>query len=217
MKTDSELQQDVLTELKCEPSVNAANIGVEVRDGVVTLAGHVKTFGEKWGAERAAQRVLGVKALAVEMDVTLEGSHARSDADIAQAVDDALAWVTYVQKNAIKVMVEKGWVTLTGSVEWDYQRQNVAGAVRFLTGVKGISDQITLSPSGSPSEIKADVEAALDRRDDADLGDITVSVLDSNVTLSGTIHGWWQRELARQSAWSAPGVKHVVDNLTIRY
>jgi osmotically-inducible protein OsmY len=183
----------------------------------VTLAGHLNTFGEKWAAERAAQRVTGVKALAIEIEVTLAGCDSRTDADIARAIEDGLRWVTYVPKDAIKVLVEKGWVTLSGTVEWDYQRQNVEGAVRYLTGVKGISDNIVLSPPGSSRAIKADIEAFLGRRDDADLSDITVSVHDADVTLTGTIHGWWQRELARQSAWSASGVKHVVDNLTIRF
>ena len=121
-KSDTQLQQDVLAELKWEPSINAAEIGVEVKDGIVTLAGHVNTFGEKWHAERATQRVPGVKALAIEMDVKLEGMNNRTDADIARSVENVLQWTTYLTKDSVKIKVEKGWVTLTGEVEWQYQR-----------------------------------------------------------------------------------------------
>jgi len=118
MKTDTQLQQDVQAELKWEPSVNAAHIGVEVNDGVVILAGHVDTYAEKWGAEQAAQRILGVKAVVVEMDVKLAFDSKRSDADIAQSVENALAWSAYLPANRVKVLVEKGWVTLTGDLDW---------------------------------------------------------------------------------------------------
>ena len=123
MKTDAQVQQDVIAELKWEPSINAAQIGVEVKDGIVTLAGHVSSYAEKWDAERAAQRVSGVKALAVEMDVKLPGSSKRNDADIARSAKDVLQWTTYLPKDRVKVMVEKGWITLSGDVDWEYQRR----------------------------------------------------------------------------------------------
>lgn len=217
MKTDSQVQQDVITELKWEPSVNAANIGVEVHDGVVTLAGHVTNYAEKLAAEHAAQRVGGVKALTVEIDVTLTGWGARSDIDIARSAENALQWVTYLPKDSIKVMVEKGWITLSGSVEWDYQRQNITSAVRYLTGVKGITDLLVIKPTSSSNAIKSDIEAALERRFDSEDQDISVAVQGGDVTLSGTVTSWWQRDLARNSAWSAAGVKNVTNNLTVNW
>jgi osmotically-inducible protein OsmY len=141
-KSDTQLQQDVLAELSWEPSINAADIGVEVKDGIVTLAGHVNTYAEKWDAERATQRVAGVKALAVEMDVRLDGMNNRTDADIARSAENVLQWTTYLKKDAVKIKVEKGWVTLTGEVEWQYQRQAAAAAIRYLMGVSGVSGQI---------------------------------------------------------------------------
>jgi osmotically-inducible protein OsmY len=160
-KSDVQLQQDVLAELKWEPSINAAEIGVEVKDGIVTLAGHVNTYAEKWNAERATQRVSGVKALAVEMQVRIEGMNNRTDSDIARSVENVLQWTTYLTKDAIKVKVEKGWVTLTGEVEWQYQRQAATDAIRYLMGVRGLSDQIAIKTKVSAPVVKSDIEAAL--------------------------------------------------------
>jgi osmotically-inducible protein OsmY len=217
MKTDAQVQQDVITELKWDPEVNAANIGVEAHDGVVTIAGHVTSYAEKLAAEAAAQRVPGVKALTVEIDVTLTGWGPRTDIDVARSAENALQWVTFLPKDALKVMVEKGWITLSGTLEWDYQRQNAVAAVRFLTGVKGITDKILIKPKAASADIKTNIEAALDRRVDSTDQDINVAVEDGDVTLSGTVTSWWQREMARESAWSAPGVRHVADRLTIDY
>ena len=146
MKTDTQLQHDVIAELAWEPSVNAAQIGVEVKDGVVTLAGHVGSFVEKWEAERAAQRVSGVKGLAVEMDVNLPGSSKRNDVDIARAARNVLEWTTYWPQDEIKVVVEAGWVTLTGEVDWEYQRQAASNSIRGLIGITGVRDQIVIKP-----------------------------------------------------------------------
>ena len=216
MKTDSQIQQDVLAELKWEPSVNAAHIGVEVSDGVVTLAGHVGSYAEKWDAERAAQRVTGVKALAVEMDVKLFSSYKRTDAEIASAANSALQWSTYLPKDHVKVMVEKGWLTLSGKLDWEYQRQTAEGAVRYLMGVTGISNNIALKPKVSVSAVKSDIEAALKRRAVADAQKISVDVNGADVTLSGTVHSWSERDTARNSAWGTPGV-HSVDKMSISY
>ncbi len=164
MKTDSQIQQDVIAELKWEPSINATEVGVEVKNGVVTLAGHVASYGEKWDAERAAQRVPGVKALAVEIDVTLGGSSKRNDADIARSVENVLEWTSFLSKDPIKVMVENGWVTLSGEALWDYQRQAAKLAVRYLMGVTGVSDQITIKNRVTSTNVKTDIEAALKRR-----------------------------------------------------
>ena len=216
MKTDKQLQQDVLAELGWEPSVNAAKIGVEVSDGIVTLAGHVGTYAEKLNAERAAQRVAGVKALAVELDVALSGTSKRTDRDIARTAQDVLQWTTYLPPDSIKVKVENGWVSLSGQVEWDYQRQDAAAAVRHLMGVTGVSDEIVLKPKASSSVVKADIEAALKRRAQSHAEQIAVDVEGHEVTLTGTVNSWSERQLAVSSAWAAPGVNYV-SNMTVTF
>nr|WP_315431715.1 BON domain-containing protein [uncultured Albidiferax sp.] len=217
MKTDSQIQADVNAELKWEPSVNAAHIGVEVKEGIVTLTGHVESYAEKWNAEHAAQRVPGVRALAVEMDVALPGWSHRHDSDIAQSVENVLQWSTSLAKDSVQVMVEKGWVTLTGEVDWEYQRQAAASVVRHLMGVTGVSDQIAIKPKVTLSAVKADIEAALRRRAASDADHITVKVQDSEVTLTGNVHSWSERNLATLTAWGTPGVRSVVDNLSVVY
>ena len=217
MKSDIQVQQDVLAELKWEPSVNAADIGVEVKDGIVTLAGHVDSYAEKWDAERFAQRVAGVKALAVEIDVTLPGSSKRNDADIARAAENVMEWMTYSPKDMVKIKVEGGWVTLSGEVEWEYQRRAAKNGVRQLMGVTGVSDQITIKPLASPDSVKLGIEAALNRRAKTDGKNIRVEVVGDRVTLTGTVHSWDERKLAEHSAWSAPGVRTVVDDISVDY
>jgi osmotically-inducible protein OsmY len=217
MKTDMQLKQDVNAELSWEPSVNAAEIGVEVKDGIVTLAGHVTSYAEKMGAERAAQRVAGVKALAVEINIKLPGVSKRTDTDIARSAENVLLWTSYLPKDAVKIMVESGWVTLTGEVTWDYQRKAAVNAVRTLLGVAGVSDQIVIKILTSASVVKSDIEAALQRRAKSDAQHISVEVRGGDVTLTGTVHSWSERELAANSAWMAPGVRSVVDNITVAY
>ena len=215
MKTDAQLQQDVIAELEWEPSVNAAQIGVEVKGGIVTLAGHVNSYAGKWNAERAAQRVSGVKALAIEMDVKLAGSSKRNDTDIARSAENVLEWMTSLPEDSVKVMVEGGWITLSGEVDWQFQKQAAADAVRDLMGVTGVSDQIAIKPRVSASIVKSDIEAALKRRAKSDAQKIFVEVRGGDVTLTGTVHSWSERDLARHSAWGAPGVRNVVDNITV--
>ncbi len=215
MKTDFELQQDVSAELQWEPSVHAARIGVEVHDGVVTLAGQVDSYAEKWGAERAAQRVAGVKALATELKVQLSGARRHTDADIAQAVENVLSWSSALPPGAVRVLVEGGWVTLTGEVEWHYQRQAATASVRHLLGVTGVSENITLKPVVEPGAVRADIEAALKRSAVVDAGEIKVAVSGSDVTLSGLVHSWHERNAATHSAWGTPGVRNVIDRLTL--
>ena len=217
MKTDHQLQLDVLAELSWEPSVNAEDIGVEVKDGIVTLAGHVGTYAEKLDAERATMRVSGVKALAVEMDVKLLGSSTRNDVDIARSVENALQWTTYLPANSVKIKVESGWVTLSGEVTWEFQRQAATSSVRYLMGVKGVNDQLIIKPKISAPAVKADIEAALKRRAQKDAQDISVTVLGTHVTLSGKVHSWSERELATNTAWASPGVKSVADKITLSY
>lgn len=220
MKTDSQLQQDVSAELKWEPSVHAARIGVEVRDGVVTLAGQVDSYAEKWNAERAARRVAGVKAMTTELKVHLTGLSMRTDADVAEAVENVLEWTSSLPAGAIKVMVEGGWVTLSGDVDWQYQRQAATDSVRTLMGVTGVSDQIGIKPSLLPvtaTAVKSDIEAALKRRSIADARKISVAVHGSDVTLSGTVHSWDERDTATNSAWGTPGVRNVVDMMSLAH
>lgn len=217
MKTDAQLQQDVIAELKWEPSVNAAQIGVEVKDGIVTLAGHVSSYAEKFDAERAAQRVAGVKALAIEMDVTLPGASKRNDADIARSAENVIEWLTYLPEDSVKVKVEGGWITLSGEVDWEYQRQTALSAVRYLMGVTGVSNLIAVKPKVSLSAVKSDIEAALKRRAKSDAQNISVKVQGADVTLTGTVYSWSERDLASQAAWSTPGVRKVVDNMIVAY
>ena len=217
MKSDSQLKQDVVAELSWEPSVNAAQIGVEVKGGIVTLSGHVDSFAEKWHAERATQRVSGVNALAIEMEVKLPGSAKRTDADIARSAESALQWTWNLPKDTVKVMVENGWVTLTGDVDWEYQRKSAARSVRYLLGVTGVSDQIGIKAKATSSAVKSDIEAALKRRALSDAQEISVDVQGGDVTLTGVVHSWSERDLARHSAWGSVGVRKVIDNITLAF
>ena len=216
MTTDIQIQKDVLAELEWEPSVDASHIGVGVADGVVTLSGHVNSFTEKWDAERAVQRVCGVIALAVEMEVRLPGTNRKTDGDIARTAKYILDWLTFVPNKAVSVVVEGGFVTLTGELDWGYQREAVIGAVRNLMGVTGLSDQIVIKPKVSLSAIKSEIEEALQRRAHTDAKNISVTVNGTEVILSGTVHSWLERDLAVHSVWGTPGVKNVVDQTTIR-
>lgn len=211
MKTDLQIQQDVIAELKWEPKVNAAHIGVEVKNGVVTLSGHVDHYAEKWAAEDAAKRVSGVKIIAVEIDVILPTSSKKSDTEIAYAVQNALKWNIYNLSNNINVKVEDGLVTLTGSVEWHYQKDSAENSVRFLTGVRGVFNNIIVKPKISVQTVMADIEKALKRRAHDEAQEITVDVSGDEVTLGGKIHTWSEKNLAIDAAWGVPGVRKVID------
>ena len=217
MKTDTQLQSDVMAELKWDPSFNAAEIGVEVKNGVVTLSGHVDKFAEKWAAEKAAQKVAGVKALAVELDVTLPGSSNRSDADIARTAENVLEWTTNWPKDHVKVMVENGWVTLSGEVDYEYQRQLASSAVRHLMGVIGVSNQVTIKSKLTSSTVKTDIELALKRRALTDAQEIMVTVNGSEVTLTGVVHSWSERDMVNDTVWNTPGVTDVNDHISVAY
>jgi osmotically-inducible protein OsmY len=184
---------------------------------VVTRAGEVSSYAEKWQAEQAALRVSGVMALAVEMTVKLTEFGLRTDADIAQSAKNILGWTSSVPADAIKVLVEGGWLTLSGDVEWQYQRQDAADSVRYLSGVTGVSNQIAIKPMASAKVVKSDIEAALKRRATADASTIDVDVKGADVTLSGDVYSWAERDLARRSAWGSAGVRNVVDKMNIVY
>ena len=215
MKTDSMLQKEVMAELHWEPSINAAQIGVEVKNGIVTLSGHVDSYAEKWRAEKAAQRVQGVKALVIEMDVQLPSQYQRSDITIANALNNILDWATYIRKDDIHVMVENGWVTLTGALEWEYQKKSVLQLVQQVKGILGVHDRITIKPKVSAVAIKGDIEAALKRRALSEAGDIKVEVKGSDVILSGKVHSLVDRTLVERCAWDAAGVGNVIDHLVV--
>ncbi len=217
MKNDSQLQQEVMAELKWEAAVHATQIGVEVKDGIVTLAGDVGSFAEKWDAEQAAQRVHGVRAVAVEMTVRLPESGQRTDADIAQSARNILDWTSSLPADAVKIRVESGWITLSGDVEWQYQREAAADRVRHLLGVTGVSNQIAIHPALSPGVIKADIEAAMKRRATSDARTIGVEVKGADVTLTGSVHSSAERDLATQAAWGSAGVRNVLDLMHLVY
>jgi osmotically-inducible protein OsmY len=217
MGVDEQLQRDVIAQLDWEPSVNAAQIGVEVSNGVVTLAGHVGSFAEKWEAEQLVLRMSGIKALAMELDVTLPGASRRLDADIAQAAENALAWLTAVPTARVHVMVEGGWLSLSGDVDWHYQRLAAALAVRFLMGVRGVSDTIAILPKVALTALKSEIEGALARNAQLGAKQIAVRIDGAELTLSGTVASWAEREVARHAAWGTPGVRNVIDDMRIAF
>jgi osmotically-inducible protein OsmY len=213
--TARELQDHVLNALEWEPSIDAADIGVSVEKGIVTLRGDVKTFAEKATAERVALRVYGVKAVANDINVKILPSLERTDSDIAQAVLSALKWSAVVPEERLGVAVSNGWVTLKGRVDWEYQRAAAAKAVRDILGVRGVTNAITLEPHVSIPDVKAKIEAALKRSAEVDARRINVAVADGKVILSGNVHSWNERDEARRAAWAAPGVKDVEDRIAI--
>jgi osmotically-inducible protein OsmY len=213
MKTDNELREDVEEELEWEPSVDERRIGVAARDGIVTLTGHVSSYAEKWNAERAVERVEGVKGIANEIQVRLAGQH--SDTDIARAAADALEWNSLVPSDRITIRVENGWVTLRGEVDYDYERRAAERAVRYLDGVRGVSNQITVTPQVEPKEIKKEIERTFHRQAVLDAKNITVQVDGGEVILRGSVRSWAERYEAEKAAWSAPGTTSVKNYITV--
>lgn len=215
MKTDSDLKRDVLTELVWDPLVPEARVGVSVREGVVTLTGHLDSYAEKVAARRAAERVGGVKAIALELDVIPAGVHQRSDTEIAATVEHALSWNTSVPQDRVKVTVEKGWVTLGGELDWNFQRRAVERLVRPLKGVVGITDNIRLKVLPIPANLSSRIQDALTRQAMREAKRIEISMDGSVVTLRGHVHSWAERSAAEGVTWSAPGVSRVNNLLTV--
>ncbi len=215
MKTDSDLKKDVLTELLWDPLVPEARVGVAVTDGVVTLSGHVDTYAQKVAAKRAVERVGGVKAIAVELDVIPLGIHQRSDTEIAAAVENALNWNTSVPPDRVRVSVERGWVTVEGDLDWNFQRRAVERMIRPLKGVVGITDNLRLKVLALPQHLSNRIQEALARQAMRDAKRIEIVVDGSAVTLKGHVHSWAQAGAAEGATWSAPGVSHVNNELVI--
>ncbi len=216
MKSDAALQRDVMNELLWEPSVDAENIGVSAKDGVVTLTGTVESFAQKWAAERATKRVVGVHAFVEKIEVKLPSYSQRTDADIAQAAGNALEWNVDVPQHRIQVMVQDGWVTLTGEVEWLYQKNAAFDAVRNLTGVRAVTSQIEVKPAAKPSEVKTKIQEAFQRNARLDAQKIKAEIEDGKLVLSGTVRSWVEREEAERAACAGQGVCQVENRLTVK-
>jgi osmotically-inducible protein OsmY len=215
MQSDRDIQRDIVRELNWEPSLRNDDIAVGVRDGVVTLAGFVDSYADKWTAERVAGRVKGVKAVANDIEVKLPSSSARPDPDIARAALDALKWNVSVPHERIKVKVEKGWLTLEGDVDWYYQKEAAERAVRYLTGVQGISNLIVVKARPTPSDVKERIKETLQRGAEFDADRITVELEGNKAILRGTVRSYAEMRDAERAARNAPGITEVDNRLTV--
>jgi len=215
MDKNQDLQRAILDELEYEPSINADEIGVSVRDGVVTLSGLVGSYAEKVAAETAVKRVQGVKAVALDLEVRIPSLFKHTDTDIAKAASTALDWNTLVPKGRVKVKVEDGWVTLEGLLGWDFERQAAARAVRSLNGVRGVSNLIVLKPQVGTKQIQERIVGAFRRNADLDSKTVSVEAVDGKVTLFGNVRSWTERREAERVAWAAPGVSEVENRIIV--
>jgi osmotically-inducible protein OsmY len=216
MKTDAQLKDDVTAELEWDPSINASQVGVTVKSGIVTLTGHLDTYAQKYAIEKAVGRVSCVKAIAMELDVRLEPGHKRSDTEIATAIESALESHSSLPEAQIQVKVEKGWVSLKGLVNWEYQRHAAEKAVRSLTGVVGVSNGITLIPTVTPANVVTRIREAFIRHAECEANHIDVVVSGSTITLRGEVDSIAERAAAFHAAWSAPGISIIANEIKVR-
>lgn len=215
MKSDRQLKKEVEEELEWDPAVTATDIGVEVTDRVVTLSGHPPSYAEKLAAEKAAHRVAGVRAVVVEMEVRLPQKDERTDEDIGRAVHDIVHWTVGLPDDSVKVQVEKGWVTLTGVVDWAYQAHVVARAIGHMRGVRGVHNRIEVRGKVGSEDIASKIAQAMQRHAEREVRHIGIDVKDGTVTLTGKVGSYAERAVARGAAWSAPGVRAVVDDIVV--
>jgi osmotically-inducible protein OsmY len=212
---DMKTKKAVEEELEWEPSVDAEHIGVAAEDGVVTLTGHVGSYAQKLAAEAATRRVKGVRAIAEEIEVRFPGDRKLADDQIAKRALDVISWDSTIPKDSFQVKVQNGVVTLTGEADWYFQRDDAESAVRKLSGVKGLINDIKIKPKVQASDVKSRIETALKRSAEVEADSIKVSVLNGRVTLNGKVKAWYERDLAERTAWSAPGVVAVEDRISI--
>lgn len=215
MNTDTQIRDDIQRELFYNPGINAASIGVAVRDGVVTLTGAVDTYAQKLEALRAAGRIAEVRAVACELQVRLPGPYERTDADLARATANVLAWNASVPAGRIRIVVEQGWIRLEGTVDWQSQKDAVSEAVACLTGIKGVDNLVSVNPSASAADIRQQIEAALKLCATMVARNIVVEVVNDKAALYGEVRSIPEREEAERIAWSAPGIADVANHLMI--
>ncbi len=217
MKADADIRRDVETELQWDPSLDERGIGVSVTGGVVTLTGDVARYADRWMAEDIAKRVTGVRAIANDIRVVVPRAGERTDTEIAQAAASALGWHFELGACDIKPVVKQGWVTLSGEVKWGFQKTAAENAIRYLTGVKGVTNNISVKPSVKVVDVKQKIEDAFRRQAVLEATDIEIDVHDSQVTLKGHVHSWRERDDASRAAWAAPGVSKVDNQLVVQY
>jgi osmotically-inducible protein OsmY len=212
---DLKLRQNVLDALEFEPSIDAADIGVAIENGTATLTGHVRTFAQRLKAEEIARRINGVRAIAQEIEVRPAGTHLTADDEIAKRIVQRLDWNTSIPIGNVKAKVDKGWVTLTGQVEWFYQKDLAAAEIRYLTGVTGVTNDIVIKQPVSSADVRTHIEAALKRDAEVEAKAIRVNVSGNKVTLEGKVRTWAERQAAERAAWSTRGVVNVVDHIAV--
>lgn len=213
--SDISLRQSIVDELEFEPSVDAAHIGVAVDSGVATLSGHVGSYAEKVMAERVVQRVKGVRGIAQEIEVRYPGAKKTADDEIAKRALNIIGWSVTIPDDKVKIKVQNGWVTLSGEVDWNYQKVDAENAVRKLSGVVSVSNLITVRPRVSTADVKFRIEDALKRSAEIEATGVHVNVSGSKVTLEGKVHSWHERGVAERAAWAIPGVGSVEDRLVV--